>query len=93
MKKLIFGTVLSFGLLLPVISKAAESYKTTTSELAVVQKKKKKSKNSKSTARKATSKDCTYNGHILTVGPRGGCYYYSGNSKEYVDRSYCSSCK
>lgn len=89
---MIFATVLSLGLLLPVVSKAAEISKMTTSELSYFQQKKKKSKSRKSTAKKTTSKGCTYNGHTLIVGPRGGCYYYSGNSKEYVDRSYCSSC-
>lgn len=33
---------------------------------------------------------CTYKGHTLYRGSQGGCYYYSGNTKEYVDRSYCS---
>ncbi|WPQ63270.1 hypothetical protein SIO70_00135 [Chitinophaga sancti] len=37
--------------------------------------------------------DCTYNGHKLNVGPRGGCYYLNKNgNKTYVDRSYCA-CK
>lgn len=43
--------------------------------------------------KKASSKTCSYNGHQLYVGKRGGCYYYSGNSKVYVDRSYCSGCR
>ncbi|WP_330747025.1 hypothetical protein [Chryseobacterium sp. CP-77] len=36
---------------------------------------------------------CSYNGHTLHVGEKGGCYYVntSGN-KEYVDKKYCSSC-
>lgn len=38
------------------------------------------------------SKGCTYNGNQLYVGSRGGCYYYSGSSKQYVDRSYCAGC-
>ncbi|MDM1554084.1 MULTISPECIES: hypothetical protein [Chryseobacterium] len=38
------------------------------------------------------SRGCTYNGNQLYVGSRGGCYYYSGNSKQYVDRSYCAGC-
>lgn len=92
MKKIILASALSLGLLLPAITKAEESYTTGTSELSVVQKKKKKSKNCKVLAKKATFKGCTYNGHALKLGPRDGCYYYSGNSKEYVDRSYCSSC-
>lgn len=41
---------------------------------------------------KTESKNCTYNGHQLYVGKRGGCYYYAGRSKEYVDRSYCKGC-
>lgn len=59
------------------------------------QKKKKKSKASKKsrTRRFSSSNGCTYQGHQLYVGERGGCYYYSGNSKEYVDRSYCSGCR
>ncbi|WP_262152671.1 hypothetical protein [Chryseobacterium foetidum] len=92
MKKLIFSTLLSLGLLLPVLSYAAEISKTTTSELTNLQQKKKKSKSRKNTAKKTASKGCTYNGYTLNVGPRGGCFYYSGNSKEYVDRSYCSGC-
>jgi hypothetical protein len=36
---------------------------------------------------------CTYRGHHLNVGPRGGCYYWAGNSKEYVDRSLCAGCR
>ncbi|CAI9678477.1 hypothetical protein CMU59_09125 [Elizabethkingia anophelis] len=36
---------------------------------------------------------CTYNGHILYVGEKGGCYYLStGGKKEYVDKSYCNGC-
>lgn len=40
MKKIMFASALSLGLLLPAINKAAESPTTTTSELSVVQKKK-----------------------------------------------------
>jgi hypothetical protein len=37
--------------------------------------------------------DCTYNGHKLYKGARGGCYYLNKNgNKTYVDRSYCD-CK
>lgn len=33
-----------------------------------------------------------YNGHVLQIGPRGGCYYINSNgNKTYVDRSYCST--
>ena len=36
---------------------------------------------------------CSYNGHTLHTGPKGGCYYLSsGGNKEYVDKSYCSGC-
>jgi len=36
---------------------------------------------------------CSYNGHTLYVGEKGGCYYLSsGGNKEYVDKSYCSGC-
>lgn len=45
------------------------------------------------TPKKTSTKKCSYNGHELYVGKRGGCYYYSGNSKVYVDRSYCAECK
>ncbi|WP_284460534.1 hypothetical protein [Chryseobacterium sp.] len=39
------------------------------------------------------SESCTYNGHRLYVGEKGGCYYLSsGGSKEYVDKSYCIGC-
>jgi hypothetical protein len=37
--------------------------------------------------------DCSYNGHKLFTGKRGGCYYLNNNgNKTYVDRSYCE-CK
>jgi hypothetical protein len=39
------------------------------------------------------SESCSYNGHTLHVGEKGGCYYLSsGGNKEYVDKSYCSGC-
>ena len=39
------------------------------------------------------SESCTYNGHALHVGEKGGCYYLSsGGNKEYIDKSYCSGC-
>jgi len=97
MKKLIFSSLLGLGLLLPASFSAAENNTTSTTELFAKKSKKQKSKRSKkSKSRKAStqsSKSCTYNGYPLNVGPRGGCYYYSGSSKEYVDRSYCSKCK
>ena len=40
-----------------------------------------------------TSETCSYNGHQLHVGEKGGCYYLSsGGNTEYVDKSYCSGC-
>lgn len=34
----------------------------------------------------------TYNGHVLYIGPRGGCYYINdNNNKTYVDRSNCGT--
>lgn len=36
---------------------------------------------------------CSYNGHALHVGEKGGCYYVnSSGNKEYVDKKHCSSC-
>lgn len=48
----------------------------------------------KSTKKKKATKKvgCYYNGNKLYVGKRGGCYYYSGDNKVYVDRSYCNGC-
>ncbi|GAB3519375.1 hypothetical protein GCM10027442_41070 [Emticicia fontis] len=32
-----------------------------------------------------------YNGHLLSTGPKGGCYYINNNNnKTYVDRGLCS---
>jgi len=47
------------------------------------------------TARKNKANSNVYSGRRLTTfrtyhrGARGGCYYYSGSRKVYVDRSYC----
>lgn len=93
MKKLLFTSLLGLGLLLPANIFASTNNTTSTTEMSFSKGKKKKSK--KSRTRKSTasrSRGCTFNGHELIVGPRGGCYYYSGNSKEYVDRSKCSGC-
>lgn len=97
MKNLLLASLVGLGLLLPT-SLSASTNKTT-SNTEFVAKKSKSKKSSKTKRKKAgssksysKSKGCTYNGHELIVGPRGGCYYYSGNSKEYVDRSYCSGC-
>lgn len=100
MKKLLFTSLLSLGLLLPVSISATANNTTSTTETftkkAKKSKTKKSRKNKRNKARSSRSysenKGCTYNGHSLFVGPRGGCYYYSGNSKEYVDRSNCSNC-
>ncbi|MDR2237434.1 MAG: hypothetical protein LBE92_15035 [Chryseobacterium sp.] len=96
MKKLLFTTLLGFGLLLPASFTAIHT--TVKSELSTKKPKKKTSKNKKSSTRRSFSsyssgRGCTYNGNQLYVGKRGGCYYYSGNSKQYVDRSYCSGCR
>jgi len=101
MKKLLLTSLLSLGLLLPVSISASTNATTSTTEFSAKKPKKQKTKKSRKSKRSkarsssrsyAKSKGCTYNGHELIVGPRGGCYYYSGNSKEYVDRSYCSGC-
>ena len=88
MKKLLF-ILLSLGLVIPTTYKASKNNSSNTESFSK-QKKKKASKGKKSSS--AKKKGCTYNGYPLEVGPRGGCYYWSGSSKEYVDRSYCSGC-
>lgn len=41
----------------------------------------------------ASGGGCSYNGHTLIVGRRGGCYYINSNgNKTYVDRGNCSGC-
>ena len=99
MKKLLLTSLLGLGLLLPTTYSASTDHTSSTTEFFAKKGKKKKSgvrKSKRSKARSSRSysqsKGCTYNGHALTLGPRGGCYYYSGSSKEYVDRSYCSGC-
>ncbi|WP_185207490.1 hypothetical protein [Chryseobacterium sp. C3] len=102
MKKLLLTGVLGLGLLLPttISASAHHSNSKATTEFFSKKIKKSKAKKSRKTRRSKTrssrtysqSKGCTYNGNQLFVGSRGGCYYYSGNSKEYVDRSYCSGC-
>jgi hypothetical protein len=99
MKKLLFTSLLGLTLLLPANIFASTNNTSSTTEASFAKGKKKKSrksaksKRSKSKRSRSTvSRGCTYNGHELIVGPRGGCYYYSGNSKEYVDRSKCSGC-
>jgi len=98
MKKLLFTSLIGLGLLLPTSLSASVNTTTSNTEVSAKKGKSKKSrkvKRKKARSSKSYSKSngCTYNGHELIVGPRGGCYYYSGNSKEYVDRSYCSGCK
>lgn len=106
MKKFLFTSLLGFGLLLPASFSASTSGTTSTTEFSSKKPKKIKSskvrksrsKSSRSSYSRSSrssysqSKGCTYNGHSLYVGERGGCYYMAGNSKEYVDRSYCSGC-
>ncbi|EJL73804.1 hypothetical protein [Chryseobacterium populi] len=103
MKKLLFTSLLSLGLLLPATISASTNNSTSATEFSAKKpkkgKKNRKSKRSKARKSRSTqsyyssSRGCTYNGHKLIVGPRGGCYYYSGSSREYVDRSYCSGCR
>jgi len=95
MKKLLITSLLSLTLLLPATFSAATNSTTSKTEVFVQKQKKKGKKSKKSRTRKSTasrSRGCTYNGHELIIGKRGGCYYMAGNSKEYVDRSYCSGC-
>ncbi|WP_347216465.1 hypothetical protein [Chryseobacterium sp.] len=107
MKKLLFTGLLGLGLLLPANFSASTSSLTSTKELLTKKPRKGKTKTKSSRKSRSTrsdyssprsyssasrSKGCTYNGNQLYVGSRGGCYYYSGNSKQYVDRSYCSGC-
>lgn len=67
------------------------AFSKTENSTSVLQQKKSKKKKSKSASTKKN--ECTYNGNSLNVGERGGCYYYSGSKKVYVDRSYCSRCR
>lgn len=100
MKKLLFTTILAAGLLLPASFTATTNKTVSKTELSSKKQKKKtkKNKSSKNSGSKrsrsfySSGKSCTYNGNQLYVGKRGGCYYYSGSSKQYVDRSYCSGC-
>jgi hypothetical protein len=99
MKKLLFTGLLGLGLLLPANFSATTNTATFTKELTGKKPKKSKgSRKSKPTSSRSSrsysksSGGCTYNGNQLYVGSRGGCYYYSGSSKQYVDRSYCSGC-
>lgn len=92
MKKLLF-IALTLCLLIPATYEASTGNLSTSTEFAVQkQKKKNSSKKRKSEKNYSQSKGCTYQGHKLIRGERGGCYYLSGNSKEYVDRGYCSGC-
>ncbi|MCY0976188.1 hypothetical protein PGH12_12090 [Chryseobacterium wangxinyae] len=93
MKKLLFTSLLALGLLLPATFSASTNYPTSKTEILTQKQKKKKTKKRKARKSKSTAnRGCTYNGHTLYVGERGGCYYMAGSSKEYVDRSYCSGC-
>lgn len=92
MKKLLF-TALTLGLIIPTTYEASTCDLPATTEFAVQKQKQKKSaKKRKSKKTYSQGRSCTYEGHTLHVGERGGCYYMAGNSKEYVDRSYCSGC-
>lgn len=93
MKKLLFTSLLGLGLLLPANFLAKENSAAAKTELSTTKPKKKSKKSKKKRSTTASrNKGCTYNGHTLFIGKRGGCYYMAGNSKEYVDRSYCSNC-
>lgn len=97
MKTLIFTSLLGLSLLLPSSFSAATNNTISKTEYAKKASKKKNTKVKRSKTRSSgsyytQSKGCTYNGNALNVGSRGGCYYYSGSSKVYVDRSYCSGC-
>ncbi len=95
------------GFLLPVAYQASIKNAEKTEFSVFKGKQKKKSSDKKSRKKKGSKKKserssdriytsargCTYNGSRLYVGSRGGCYYYSGSSKVYVDRSYCSGCR
>jgi len=92
MKKLLFTSLLGLGLLLPANFLAKENSLTKTEFSNTKPKKKSKKSKKKRTTTASTSQNCTYNGRTLYIGKRGGCYYYTGSSKQYVDRSYCSGC-
>lgn len=99
MKKLLLTSLLGLALLLPTSISASDNSTASAKEVSFSKGKKKKSRKSAKSkrskakrSRSTANRGCTYNGHELIVGERGGCYYYSGNSKEYVDRSYCSGC-
>ncbi|WP_294301034.1 hypothetical protein [uncultured Chryseobacterium sp.] len=103
MKKFLFTGLLSVGLLLPASISATTHDTGSKTELSSKKprkgRKSSRSKNTKSyssarvsRAYSPSSNSCNYNGHQLYTGERGGCYYYSGNSKKYVDRAYCSGC-
>ncbi|AZA67265.1 hypothetical protein EG345_23150 [Chryseobacterium carnipullorum] len=85
------------GLLLPASFTATVNRTASKTEVSSKKQKKKSKKNKSSSSSKrsksyAQNRGCTYNGNQLYVGSRGGCYYYTGSSKQYVDRSYCSGC-
>lgn len=104
MKKLLFTGLLGLGLLLPAnfsaytanTASAKDFFKNPRKGKTKTSRKSKSTRSNYSSPRtyssSTRSKGCTYNGNQLYVGSRGGCYYYSGNSKQYVDRSYCSGC-
>lgn len=98
MKKLIFTGLVGLSLLLPT-NLLAETTNNTKTELSNNKPKKNYKKNKRASSNKnrqsktyAQNSFCTYNGHKLYIGKRGGCYYMTGSSKQYVERSYCLSC-
>ena len=103
MKNIILSTLLIVGFLFPTAYQASNQNVNKTEFIKHKNKGKKKSSGKKSSKKKSSKRNsnkvymsdnnCTYNGHQLYVGSRGGCYYYTGNSKQYVDRSYCSGCR
>ncbi len=104
MKKLLLTGLLGLGLLLPANFSASTTDTSSAKEFSTKKPRKSKSRTSRksrysksnrsysSSKSYSQSRGCTYNGQELFVGPRGGCYYYAGSSKQYVDRSYCSGC-
>ncbi|WP_126652833.1 hypothetical protein [Chryseobacterium aureum] len=98
MKKLLFTGLLGLGLFFPYTLSASHSTGISAKEFSGKKPgknktaKKSRSKRTSYSGSSASGKGCSYNGHQLYVGSRGGCYYYSGSSKQYVDRSYCASC-
>ncbi|WP_128414560.1 hypothetical protein [Chryseobacterium sp. Leaf201] len=102
MKKLLLTSLLGLSFLLPASISASVNETGSKTELSSKKPRKTRKSSRSRTKSYASSRsprsysrstnNCTYNGHQLIVGSRGGCYYYTGNSKKYVDRAYCSGC-